>query len=70
MLAALFHYNMHAADIMRFLGGTYTGEHSGIDAIVVNLNSHDIDPWLISQYIYHSLSVKVSRHGDHGRGPG
>ena len=51
MLAALFHYKMHAADVVRFLGGTYMGEHHDIDAIVIELNSHDINPWLISQYV-------------------
>jgi len=51
MLAALFHYKMHASDVMRFLGGTYTGEHRDIDAIVEILVSHDIDPWLITQFI-------------------
>ena len=51
MLAALFHYRMHAPDLMRFLGGTYTGEHKDINAITACLTSHDIDPWLITQYI-------------------
>ena len=51
MLAALFHYRMHAPDVLRFLGGTYTGEHRDIDSIVECLTSHDIDPWLIAQYI-------------------
>lgn len=50
-LAALFHYRMHAPDVMRFLGGTYTGEYRDIDAIVEKLTSHDIDPWLIAQYV-------------------
>ncbi|KAL7523679.1 hypothetical protein ACHAXR_000284, partial [Thalassiosira sp. AJA248-18] len=26
-LAALFHYGMHAPDVMRYVGGTYTGEY-------------------------------------------
>ena len=51
ILAALFHYKMHAADLMCFLGGTYTGEHRDIDAIVVELNLYDIDPRLISQCV-------------------
>ena len=51
MMAALFHYKMHAADIMRFLGGTYTGEHRDIPGITDILISHDIDPWLIAQYV-------------------
>ena len=51
MLAALFHYRMHAPDVMRFLGGTYTGEHRDITSIVQTLTSHKIDPWLITQYI-------------------
>ena len=51
MMAALFHYKMHAADIMRFLGATYTGEHRDIPAITEVLISHDIDPWLIAQYV-------------------
>ena len=37
-LAALFHYRMHATDVLRFLGGTYTGEHRDIDTIVNNPN--------------------------------
>ena len=51
MLAALFHYRMHAPDVMRFLGGTYTGEHRDIKSIVQCLTSHSIDPWLITQYV-------------------
>ena len=51
MLAALFHYRMHAPDLMRFFGGTYTGEHKDINAITACLTSHHIDPWLITQYI-------------------
>ena len=50
-LAALFHYCMHAPDVLRFLGGTYTGEHRNINTIVETLTSHNIDPWLITQYI-------------------
>ena len=49
MMAALFHYKIHAADIMRFLGGTYTGGNFDIQAIADILISHDIDPWLIAQ---------------------
>ena len=52
---------MHAADVMRFLGGTYTEEHRDIDAIVEILNSHDIDPWLISQYI-RATTVSCPNH--------
>ena len=48
MLVALFHYKMHAVDVMRFLRGTYTGEHRDIDATVEILVYLDIDPWLIS----------------------
>ena len=51
MLAALFHYRMHAPDVMRFLGGTYTGEHRNINEVVATLTSHNIDPWLITQYV-------------------
>ncbi|KAL7544775.1 hypothetical protein ACHAWF_013580 [Thalassiosira exigua] len=51
MLAALFHYRMHAADLMRFLGGTYTGEYRNIDETVALLHSHNIDPWLIAHYV-------------------
>ena len=51
MLAALFHYRMHAPDLMRFLGGTYTGEHRDITATVECLVSHDINPWLITKYV-------------------
>jgi len=51
MLSALFHYRMHTPDVMRFLGGTYTGEHRDITSIVQTLTSHNIDPWLITQYI-------------------
>ena len=51
MLAAMFHFQMHAPDVMRFLGGTYTGEYRDIDATVQILTSYDIDPWLIAQYV-------------------
>ena len=51
MLAALFHYGMHAPDVMRFLGGTYTGEHRNINDIVATLTTYNIDPWLITQYV-------------------
>ena len=51
MLAALFFYRMHAPDVMRLLGGSYTGEHRDISTIVACLTSHDIDPWLITQYV-------------------
>lgn len=51
ILAALFHYRMHAPDVMRFLGGSYTGEYRDINNIVETLTSHNIDPWLITQYI-------------------
>ena len=51
ILAALFHYRMHAPDVMRFLGGTYTGEYRDIDLVVERLTSYIIDPWLITQYI-------------------
>ena len=51
MMAALFHYRMHAADIMRFPGGTYTGEYRDINAAVECLTSYDVDPWLIAQYV-------------------
>ena len=68
MLAALFHYRMHAPDVMRFLGGTYTGEHRNITGIVECLTYYDIDPWLITQYIRattvecpNHFSVKISR---------
>ena len=50
-LAALFHYRMHAPDVMRFLGGTYTGEYRDIDSTVQRLTSLKIDPWLITQYV-------------------
>ena len=49
MMVALFHYKIHAADIMWFLGGTYTREHCDIPAITEILISHDIDLWLITQ---------------------
>ena len=39
MLAALFHYKLHAPDMMRFLGDTYTGEHRNITSIVQTLTS-------------------------------
>ena len=51
MLAALFHYRMNTPDVLRFLGGTYTGEHRDINTIVKCLVSHDIDPWLITHYV-------------------
>ena len=61
MLAALFHYKIHAADVMRFLGGTYMGEHRDIDAIVIELNKYGIDPWLISQYV-RAPNVRCPNH--------
>lgn len=51
IMAALFHYRMHSPDVMRYLGGTYTGEYRDIDTIVECLTSHNIDPWLIAQYV-------------------
>ena len=51
MLAALFHYGMHAPDVMRWLGGSYTGKCRDINATVKILVDHNIDPWQISQYI-------------------
>jgi hypothetical protein len=51
MLVALFHYRMHAPDVMQFLGGTYIGEHRDINSIVAILSHHDIDPWLIIKYV-------------------
>ena len=44
MMAALFHYRMHAPDVMRFLGGTYTGKHRDINDIGATLTIHNIDP--------------------------
>ena len=42
---------MHTPDVLRLLGGTYTGEYRDIDTAVSILNDHDIDPWLIAQNI-------------------
>jgi len=42
---------MHAADVLRFLGGTYAGEHRDIDSAVEQLTQHGIDPWLVTQYV-------------------
>ena len=50
-LAALFHYNMHAADVLRFLGGTYAGKHRDIDSAVEQLTQHGVDPWLVTQFV-------------------
>jgi len=61
MLAALFHYRMHAPDVMRFLGGTYTGKHRDINDIVATLTTHNIDPWLITQYV-HPTTVGCPNH--------
>ncbi|KAL7535992.1 hypothetical protein ACHAWF_006478, partial [Thalassiosira exigua] len=51
MLAALFHYRMHAADVMRFLENTYTGEYRDINGVIETLTSHNIDPVLIAHYV-------------------
>ena len=51
MFAALLHYRMHAPDLIRFLGGTYNGEYRDIDTAVSILQSFEVDPWLIAQYI-------------------
>ncbi|KAL7545571.1 hypothetical protein ACHAWF_008925, partial [Thalassiosira exigua] len=61
MLAAPFHYQMHASDVMRFLGGTFTGEHRDITSIVETLTSHDIDPWLIAHYV-RTMTVGCPAH--------
>jgi hypothetical protein len=60
-LAALLHFNMHAPDVMRYLGGTYTGEHRNVDATVAILVKHDVDPWLIAQYV-RAMSIGSPNH--------
>jgi hypothetical protein len=60
-LVPLFHHSMHASDIMRYLGGTYTGEHRGVEKTVATLTEHDLDPWLIVQYV-RAMSVGGSNH--------
>ena len=50
-LVALFHYQMHATDVIRGMGGTYTGEFWDIDWITGKLQEHNVDPWLITQYV-------------------
>ena len=49
--AAMFHYRMHAPDVMRWLGGTYTGEYRFDQDIVPTLRRLGIDPELIAHYI-------------------
>ena len=49
MLAALIFYRMHAPDVMRFLGGTYTGAYRFGQGTVATLQKYDIDPFLITQ---------------------
>ena len=49
MLAALIFYRMHAPDVMRFLGGTYTGAYRFGQGAVATLQKYDIDPFLITQ---------------------
>ncbi|KAL7523340.1 hypothetical protein ACHAXR_000806, partial [Thalassiosira sp. AJA248-18] len=61
ILAALFHYRMHAADVMRYLGGTYTGEHRDIDGAVACLVDHNIDPCLIAEYV-RAMTVGCPNH--------
>jgi len=51
MLAALFHYGMHAPDVLRWLGGSYTGKYRDINGTVKILVDHNIDHWFITQYI-------------------
>ena len=36
---------------MRYLGGMYTDTHRNIEDTVATLTEHDIDPWLIAQYV-------------------
>ena len=52
MLVALFHYKMHASDVMQFLRRGYTCKHRDINAVMECLVSHNINPWLITQYVY------------------
>ncbi|KAL7524346.1 hypothetical protein ACHAWF_000910 [Thalassiosira exigua] len=40
MLAALFHYRIHTADAMRFLGNTYTGEYRNINGVIETISQH------------------------------
>ena len=63
MLAPLFHYRMHAADVMHFLGGTYTDKHriDHIDKTVRRLTSLNIDPCLIAQYV-RAITVGCPNH--------
>ena len=49
--AALFHYRMHAPDVVRWLGGTYTGEYRFDQDIVPTLHRLGIDPLLIAHYV-------------------
>ena len=51
MLSALFHYKMHAANIMCFLGQTYIGERWDIPVVTEILISQEINPWPITQYL-------------------
>jgi hypothetical protein len=60
-LAAMLHYGMHAPDVMRYLGGTYTGEHRNVDETVATLTEHGVDPWLIAQYV-RAISVGSPNH--------
>ena len=46
---------------MRYLGGTYTDTHRNIEDTVATLTEHDIDPWLIAQYV-RAISVESPNH--------
>ena len=52
---------MFAADVMRFLGGTYTGEHRDVAATVELLTNLDVDPWLIAHYV-RAMTVGCPAH--------
>lgn len=62
MLAALFFYRMHSPDVMRFLGGTYTGEYRLEQDTVSTLRQHDIDPFLIAQVCNRKSHIGTTTH--------
>ena len=50
MTAALFHYNLSVANLMRWLGNNYTGAHRDIQYIVQRISPH-VDPDLVQRLV-------------------
>ena len=48
-MACLFHYDLNASMVMRYLGGNYTGEHRDIAAIIQRIKPH-VSPYLLNHF--------------------